>query len=121
YVDPAAIKAKFFFHRQVLTGEGFVDLDQVYLFQLQPGLFECETSRWHGAAAHDLRIDTRDAPAYDASHGLSALFFSLGESHHDHRRAAIDDAAGVSGGDGSILTKSRLQFGKRFHGGIGTQ
>ncbi len=61
-----------------------------------------------GPLAHDLGIDTGDAPAHDASHRLQAALFRLGERHHHDGRAAIDDAAGVAGSDGPVLAERRL-------------
>src|SRR5438132_13508025 len=70
YVDFVAVQTQFFFHCEILTGKGFVDLDQVDIFELQSAFFESLARRRDGSAAHDLRLDSGDAPANDPAQGL---------------------------------------------------
>src|SRR5262245_55895267 len=121
YVDLAAIETELFFNRQILASESLVDFNQVHIFEFEPGFLERRTRGWHWAASHDLGIYPGDAPAHDASHGLETAFLRLIERHHDHCCAAVDDPAGITRGDRSVLAERRLQLSQAFHGCVRAQ
>ena len=73
-----------------------------------------------GPRAHDLGIDAGDAPAHDASHRLQAALLRLVERHDHDGRAAVDDTAGVAGGDGAVLAEGGFSFARTFHRRLGT-
>ncbi len=82
----AAIKAKLFFDGEILSGESFVDFDQVNVVEGQSRFLQGDLRSWNRATAHEFRFDARDPPAYDAAHRFDATFRGLFE-RHDHDRA----------------------------------
>src|SRR5205809_904576 len=83
-----------------LAGEGLVDLDQIDVVQGEAGALQRDLRGRNRADAHDVRIAAGDAPGDDAAEGLlvSGVF---GGSDGDHG-GAVDDAAGVAGGDEAV-------------------
>src|SRR5262249_55315492 len=115
YVDLAAIETQLFFDGQILACEGLIDLDQIDIFQLQPGFLERQPRGRNRAAAHDLWIDAGDAPADDAAHGLEAALFRLRQSGHDNGSATVHDTAGISRRDSSVLPTTPFQPSQPSH------
>ena len=73
------------YHRDRLTCEGFAELDQVKVVDVEPGALQSLASGRDRAQAHDRRVDTRDRGRDDPRQGLQAL--SLGEfPGHNHCR-----------------------------------
>ena len=81
---------------------------------------QCNLRRRNRTAAHDLRIDARNSPIHDTSQRTQTSFLRLLKRHHDHGRCAIDNTAGVAGGDGAVFAERRAQLGQAFHGGLRT-
>ena len=121
HVDLAAVQTQFFFYGEILPGESLIHLDQINLFQLQPGFFERQSRGRNRTAAHDFGINSGNAPAHNASQRLHIAFFRLLQGHEHHGSAAIHNAAGVSGCHSAVFAESGLQFGQYFHGGIRPQ
>src|SRR5436305_5851173 len=105
YVGLLAIKAEFLLHREILSRERLIHLDEIDLVQRHSCFFECCASCWYRSAAHDARIDTGNAPTYESSKWLEASFLRFGDGHQHYRGPTINDAAGISGGDGTVLAE----------------
>jgi hypothetical protein len=68
-----AVEAELLLDREVLRGEGLVDLDEVHLVERELGARGGQRlDRRDGADAHDLRLDAGDAPLHDAGEGGEA-------------------------------------------------
>src|SRR5206468_2669179 len=62
HVHLVAIEAQVLLDREVLSGEGFVDLEQVDVVELEARALECLADRRGGPEAHDLGRDTHRRP-----------------------------------------------------------
>ena len=102
-----------------LAGEGLVDLDEIDVLERHAGALERDLRRRNGADAHDLGIAADDAPADDAAERLFRLgVFSCSNRYYS---CAVDDPAGVAGGDEAVLGEGGLELGQSFHGGLGAE
>ena len=99
------IKSEFLLHREILSREGFIHFHDVDLIQRKPSLLQRSSRRWDRSAAHDAGIYTGNAPAHQTSQGPESALLGFRNWHQHNRRSAIDNAAGVSCGDGTFLTE----------------
>src|SRR2546430_15517527 len=88
------VDAELFDYRQNLTGERFIDLDEIDLVELHARFLERDLRGGNRANAHDVGIATCDTPRHDPAQRLLSLRIFCGR-YGDHR-GAVDDAAGVA-------------------------
>mmetsp|Transcript_8914 Transcript_8914/g.31594 ORF Transcript_8914/g.31594 Transcript_8914/m.31594 type:complete len:238 (+) Transcript_8914:303-1016(+) len=99
-----------------LGGEGLVDLKNVDVLQLQPGLLQCDWYGVHRPNAHDLRIHTHDRKASQPrQNGQSQLCCCAPARDQRHRRT-VGDLARVARGRGASLLEGGLHLREALHG-----
>src|SRR5436305_14844121 len=100
-VEFVHVDAELFRYREDLSGEGFVDFDQVDVVERHARFFQRDLRRRNGTAAHDVGIAAGDTPRDHAAQRLPVLrVVRVGD--YDHR-SAVDDAAGIAGGDEAVF------------------
>ena len=87
--------------------------------QCQPGLFQRNALAGTGPEPMT-RLHAGDPPAHNASERMKLRFFGIVKRHHDHRRATIDDAAGVARGHCAVLTERRASACQALQRGLRT-
>src|SRR3990172_6625317 len=70
HVGPGAVQAQLLLDRQVLGGEGLVDLYEGHVLELEARLAERDAAALGRADAHDLGPAARDAPGDEPPEGL---------------------------------------------------
>ncbi len=104
---------------QALAGEGFVELPEVDVVDLEAMALQQLRHGEDRADAHLVRLAARRRPGDETAERLqAALFGVLGFHQHDSRRA-VRELAGVAGGDVFAGALDRLELGEAFHGGLG--
>ena len=93
---------------------------RVDVLQLQAGTLQAFVRRRHRADAHDGRVDARHGHGLDAGTcGLQTHVRGWPLRHHQHRRRADIDRAGVARRHAAALGhERRLQCGQRSQAGI---
>src|SRR5579859_1630774 len=94
-----------------LRGEGFVDLDNVDVAQLQTRALKHFAHGWYGSNAHIGWINARYRHCADLCQRSDTLFACLLRRHQDYGGGAIVERAGIARGDGSTFDKGRFQAG----------
>src|SRR5579872_5349205 len=116
-VELRFVDAQFLHHREDLTGERLVDLDQIDVVELQSRFLESDLRRRNRTDAHDVRIAAGDAPRDDAAERLLVLrIFCCSNSYYS---CPVDDSAGVARGDEAVLRERRPQLRETLHRGLG--
>src|ERR1700685_3630818 len=105
HIDFVAIEAEFLLDGEILCGEGFIYFDQINVIQRQPGFLQSDLRGRNWAAAHKLRLNTRDPPADDSAHRLDAALVGFFKRHDNDCRGPVNNAAGVAGGDSTVLAE----------------
>ena len=77
---------------------------------VMPARVERLTAGLDRAEAHDLRVERRDARRHDAGERREAELVRLRVAHHEHRRGAVVERAGVAGGDLAVGAEHRLEL-----------
>ena len=117
-VEFAGVGARLLEPGQRDGGEGFVDLVEVDVLELEPGLLE------HARGARDGTFEHQDGVAADHRLGRnpgSGLEPQLGRlllRHQEHSGGAVGDLRGVAGGDRVLGVEGRLEGGHRLVGGV---
>src|SRR6059058_778433 len=105
---------------EALAGEGFVELPEIDVLDLQAIALQQLRHGVDRSDAHLIRLAARRRPANEAAERIeTALLGVLGFHQHDRRRA-VGELAGVAGGDVFAGALDRLELGEAFHGGLGT-
>lgn len=103
-----------------LGSEGLVDLKNVNVVHRQTCSFEGSRDSKGWTDTHNLRGNTSNREANDSANDAAPV--SIGEisARQQNARGAISHLTRVSGSGSAILLESRLQFGKTFDGGLGS-
>ena len=72
-----------------LSGESFVQFDQVDIFEGKTGIGERFLSCRHRANPHRLGLYTGERPAYHSAHRLQTVLFRRRTCRHDTSRSAV--------------------------------
>ena len=119
HVHLVAVEAELLLDRQVLSRKRLVDLDQVDGLERQAGTRERFPRCRGGTHPHQHRLDAGRRPFHQAAHRPEAMTIDGVARRQDERGAAVDDAAGVARGDGSVLLECRRELREHVERGIG--
>ena len=86
---------------------------------VRPRAFERLANRRRRAHAHQRRLDADRGPRHDAAERLRAFRLHRILAGDDQRGRAVDDAAGVAGGDDAVLLEHRRQLRENLHRRLG--
>mmetsp|Transcript_52346 Transcript_52346/g.59833 ORF Transcript_52346/g.59833 Transcript_52346/m.59833 type:complete len:370 (-) Transcript_52346:18-1127(-) len=99
-----------------LTGESFVNFEDINIVHSEAGLFQSGGDGSSGSDTHDFWGDTLDGVGSESSQRLEAQFTSGGSGHQDATSSTISNLTGVTGSGTSSLSEGGLQFSQRLHG-----
>src|SRR5437667_8274923 len=91
HVEFVLVDSELFDDCQNLSGESFIDFDQVDVVEFQSGILQRDFRRRDRTDAHDVGIAAGDAPRDDAAERLPA--FRILSCSNCYYSCAIDDSA----------------------------
>ena len=118
-VELGRVDAELVARVQALAGEGFVQLPQVDVVDLQAMARQQSGDRKHRAYAHLVGLAARHCPALESAQRLQPTALGLLGFHQHDRSAAVGELAGIAGGDEVARTADRLELGQASQRGVG--
>ena len=95
-----------------LDGKGFVEFNQVHIFDTQSGTLQNLARGRNRPQAHISRINARHRRGDDTSARAQAKFLGAALSHHHQRCRSIVDTRRIAGRYTAVFAKGRLQRGQ---------
>src|SRR4051812_20226748 len=105
---------------EALAGEGFVELPEVDVIDLEAVALQQLRHGEDRPDAHLVRLAARRRPGHEAAHRVEAALLGVLGFHQNDGRRAIRELAGIAGGDELARALDRLELGKAFQGGFRT-
>ena len=113
-VELVAIEVKFTVAGEDLSGEGFVEFDEIEVSKLEAVFcFEFTDGR-NGTNSHEARVDSGGCRGENSGEGPEIVLLDKFFAGENDCGCAIGDAGGVGGGDGSGLGKDGREFRHLF-------
>ena len=106
-IDLVAVKMKLAIAGKDLSGEGFVKLDEIKVFQGEAVFLLHLAERGHGADAHDAGIDADRGKGEDAGERLEIVLLDEFFAGENDGGGAVSDAGRIAGGDCPSFGKNR--------------
>src|SRR4051812_19551294 len=105
---------------EALAGEGFVELPEIDVVDLQAMTLQQLRHGKDRADAHLVRLATRRRPSDEAAHRIEAALLRVLGFHQHNGCGAVRQLAGVAGRDVFARALHRLELGETFERGLGT-